>query len=1304
MALLVFQGKPYFSQHRQRAITQHLQSAGFACEAIQSNWCYFVQLKAEQLLSATQMTQLGILLNATPTTLEWPDHSLLVTPRIGTISPWSTKATQLAQIAGFGHIERVEQGICVQSTVFADAQAVRCIKPLLHDKMVQTIWHRSLIHQPHTIEQLFAQHAPQKLTTYDIKTQGKAPLKHANEALGLALNAIELDYFYALFVELERNPTDAELMMFAQVNSEHCRHKIFNAQWNIDGVDQSMTLFDMIRNTHRSNPKGTLSAYEDNAAVIEGGSGSKWMVVDGAYAAQEAVIHHQIKVETHNHPTAISPRPGAATGAGGEIRDEAATGRGGQPKAGLVGYSVSHLNIPNHPQPWEMRVGQPEHIASAYQIMIEAPVGAASYNNEFGRPVINGYFRSWMAEDLAAKATQDGAWLGYHKPIMLAGGIGQMVGSVEKESFKHNTALIVLGGPAQLIGLGGGASSSQDNRSENSALDFASVQRDNPEMQRRCQEVINRCVWLNEDNPITSIHDVGAGGISNALPELLADAKQGGRIQLRDVLIDEVGMSPAEIWCNESQERYVMGIAAENLPQFLALCQRERCPVAVVGYSDDDQVLVIDDALHQQRVVDLPLNKLLGKLPNPKRSVSRPKPHHKPFKRPSNDLEQSALKILSHPTVGDKSYLITIGDRSVGGLIHRDQMVGPWQVPVADCGVSLRDYDGFAGEVIAVGERTPIAALDAVASARMGVAEAVMNALSAPIKHLSDIKMSANWMVAMNHPNEGAHLYDAVQAIGMELCPQLGISIPVGKDSMSMQMSWQEGTDKVQVRAPVSVVLSAFAVVDDVREALTPQCLLTDNDNELWLIDLGAGKNRLGASIYAEVYQQLGDVPPNLDDAQLLIQWHAALKALKQRHWVFAYHDRSDGGLFACLAEMAFASHRGMTIDLDSLTGEGDAILFNEELGAVFQTPLSKHAEVMQLLTTHGLDHCCHAIGQVTDNHQLDIVKDQQTLISMSLQQAMTTWSKNSYLMTQARDDAECAQMWYQNSCQFEDSGMSPVLGADFAFKTPNSNWTINRNDAPKVAILREQGVNGQNEMAAAFYQAGFNPIDVHVNDLLEGSDILQTCNGLAVCGGFSYGDVLGAGQGWAKSILFNPALRQKFEAFFQRPTTFTFGACNGCQMLASLKSIIPGSEHWPTFVENNSHQFEARLSMVEIPANPSIMMRGLHGSHLPVVVSNAEGRVLFDSSQAFDKTLESNLVAMRYVDHAGQVTEQYPLNPNGSPQGITALTSEDGRVTISMPHPERCFRKVQYSWCPADWPEQSPWMHLFYNARTFLD
>jgi phosphoribosylformylglycinamidine synthase len=1221
-----------------------------------------------------------------------PGQRLLVVPRPGTISPWSSKATDIALVCGLDWLRRIERGVAfhIDAAAPLSADVLARIAALLHDRMTEAV-----LQEGEDPARLFAAGEPRPLSTV---ARSLAALAQANRELGLALSADEIAYLHESFERLGRDPTDVELMMFAQANSEHCRHKIFNAGFSVDGVAQEKSLFAMIRNTHAQAPQGVLSAYKDNAAVIEGWRGQRYFADPdtGIYGRHAEPIDILMKVETHNHPTAISPFPGAATGSGGEIRDEGATGTGAKPKAGLVGYSVSNLRIPGFEQPWEQTLGKPGRIVSALEVMIDGPLGAAAFNNEFGRPCIAGYFRTFEQPVDAGRAR------GYHKPIMIAGGMGNVRRpQVEKGDVPVGAHLVVLGGPAMLIGLGGGAASSMGSGQSSEDLDFASVQRGNPEIQRRAQEVIDRCWALGDDNPIHLIHDVGAGGLSNAVPEAVAHSHRGARIDLRQVPNAEAGMSPMEIWCNEAQERYVLAVSEKGLARFEQIAARERCPYAVIGRLTGDGVLRVSDPVFGNRPVDMPIDVLLGKAPRMQRDVAHVPASHAAFATGHLDLRAAALRVLAHPAVADKTFLISIGDRTVGGMISRDQMVGPWQVPVADVAVTLSDYFQHTGEAMAMGERTPLALIDAAAAARMAVAEAVTNLLAADIAKLSDIRLSANWMAACGEPGEDAALYDAVRAVGMELCPALGIAIPVGKDSLSMKTVWREGATQKSVVAPVSLIVSAFAPTPDVRGVLTPQLRRDAGDTRLLWIDLGRGKARLGASILAQVHGALGDVAPDLDSPALLEGFAAALRAARAQGRLLAYHDISDGGVFATLAEMAFAAHCGFEVTLPVGPAGLAASLFAEEAGAVVQVRAADAEAVRGAFAAAGLAAGVHDIGAPTEALQLAFNGGGQRL-ALDWVEARRAWSETSHRMRLLRDDPQSAREEFAAQLDAADPGLQVALGFD-----PQQDVAapyVNRGARPRVAVLREQGVNSQVEMAAVLELAGFEPHDVHMTDLLSGRRQLADFRGLVACGGFSYGDVLGAGEGWAKSILFHDRTREEFARYFGRGDTFTLGVCNGCQMMAALKQLVPGTEHWPRFVRNRGEQFEGRFSLVEILESPSVLLAGMAGSRLPVAVAHGEGRAEFAADAQAAGLVAAGQVAFRYIDHRGNVATTYPANPNGSPLGIAAVTSADGRVLITMPHPERSFRVAQNSWYPPGGGEFSGWMRIFRNARVWVN
>ncbi len=1225
----------------------------------------------------------------------------IVIPRPGTISPWSSKATDIARLCGLVGVRRIERGIVWTFSGRIDDEAA--LAQAIHDRMTE-----SVLTELSAAEQLFAQHTPRPLQTVELTRLGRAALEAADYSLGLALAPDEIDYLVAAFQRMQRDPTDVELMMFAQANSEHCRHKIFNADFVVDGVEQADSLFRMIRRSTEKTPQGVLSAYKDNASVIEGSRAGRFFPEHGSrvYKAHDEPVHILMKVETHNHPTAISPYPGAATGSGGEIRDEGATGRGSKPKAGLVGFTVSNLRIPHALQPWEADYGKPGRMASALDIMLEGPIGGAAFNNEFGRPALTGYFRSF---ELEVEGVNGPEVRGYHKPIMLAGGVGNIRAEhVQKHEIEAGALIVVLGGPAMLIGLGGSAASSVAAGASHEDLDFASVQRDNAEMQRRCQEVIDRCCALGEDTPIVSIHDVGAGGLSNALPELVHESGRGAHFQLRKIPSDEPGMSPLEIWCNEAQERYVLAIAADKRELFEALCKRERCPFAIVGQATDDGRLIVDDTELNTRPIDMPLSTLLGKPPKMRREAFHLTVPTQPFDVTKLDLREALLRVLRLPTVADKTFLITIGDRSVTGLVCRDQMVGRYQVPVADAAITAASFDSYAGEAMAIGERTPLALLDAAASARMAVGEALTNLACAPIERITQVRLSANWMAPAGSPGEDAKLYDAVRAVGAELCPALGIAIPVGKDSMSMRSVWSEGGQKKSVVSPLSLIVSAFAPVYDVRRAVTPELRL-DADTELVLIDLGQGKHRLGASALCQVYSRLGSDAPDVDDSERLLGFFELIQQLIRDNLLLAYHDRSDGGLIVTLLEMAFAGGVGLDIDLSTLSGNALTLLFSEELGAVLQVRSADFTRLMRAAEAHGLGALLHRIGHPTASDDILVRKGATRLLAEKRSVLRGVWSETTHHMQALRDDTQCAEEEHAARIDTQDPGLSVRASFDIdedvaASFIAQSNVPLPvRRARPRMAILREQGVNGQTEMAAAFDRAGFEAVDVHMSDLLSGEVTLTSFRGLVACGGFSYGDVLGAGEGWAKTILFNARARAEFAAFFARNDAFALGVCNGCQMMSNLRELIPGAELWPRFVRNRSEQFEARLSRVRIERTPSILFEGMAGSELTIAVAHGEGRAEFAQDHMLQALSQQGLVAARYIDTRGEVTAQYPANPNGSPEGLTAVTTCDGRVTIMMPHPERVFRAVQYSWHPRTWTEDGPWMRLFRNARVWV-
>ena len=1283
--MIVLEGLPALSPFRRDRLQNRLQQIVDGLRVTGAWHAYFVEPAAG---ASPDLAALGRILEGCTGSEPLADgaRSRYVVPRLGTLSPWSSKATEIVQGAGLA-VKRVERGLRLDLAGLPPTGDARWPKlaRALHDPMTQ-----SLLASREDAAKLFVQLAPGALERIPAAT-----LAAANLRLGLALSPDEIEYLQARYAELGRDPSDAELMMFAQANSEHCRHKIFNADWTIDGEPQPLSLFRMIKNTQAKSPQLTLTAYKDNAAVVEGHPAARFRAEPGSdeYGHSAPVDSaFCIKVETHNHPTAISPFPGAATGAGGEIRDEGATGRGGKPKAGLTGFSVSHLRIPSLPRPWEADRPLNPRMATALEIMTEGPIGAAAFNNEFGRPALAGYFRSFEQP-----TDQPGLTRAYDKPIMLAGGLGAIDRSqVRKLDLRPGDAVVVLGGPAMLIGLGGGAASSVDAGQSSEDLDFASVQRENPEMQRRCQEVIDRCFAQGERNPILTAHDVGAGGLSNAIPELLHDSNVGGVIEMAKIPSDDPSLSPMQLWSNEAQERYVLGVAADRVADFEAICRRERAVFAVVGHATAEERLVLR-APDDSTPIDLPMDVLFGNSPKMLRDTQRePAPRWPRLDSARLDLHEAGLRVLAHPTVASKNFLVTIGDRSVGGLCSRDQMVGPWQLPLADVAITLTDFNGVAGEAMAVGERTPLALIDAAASARMAVGEAITNLAAAPVASLEEVKLSANWMAAASFPGEDAALFDAVKAVGMELCPELDLSIPVGKDSLSMQAQWQADEGPQKVVSPVSLVVSAFARVADARRQLLP-VLDRSADSEIWLIGLGAGQRRMGGSILAQVHGAFGGACPDLDEPGRLRAFFELIQAARADDLLLAYHDRSDGGAFAALCEMAFAGHCGLELNLEGWGDDAFAALFNEELGAVVQIASEDRVAFADLVNRHDLTHCAQRIGKPTTAPVVRVNQGRELLAEWGWQQLFGAWWSVTHAIQALRDDPAGADGERAARLDFADPGLSPVLSFDMAqdIAAPYIHTGVR----PKIAVLREQGVNGQVEMAAAFDRAGFSAVDVHMTDLIEGRHRLEDFKGLAACGGFSYGDVLGAGRGWATSILERPGLREQFARFFERSDSFSLGVCNGCQMLAQLKGLVPGAEHWPRFLRNRSEQYEARLAMVEVLDSPSILLAGMAGSRIPVVVAHGEGQARFDQPGHQDQAA----VALRFVDNSGAVTEAYPANPNGSPAGITGLSSRDGRATLMMPHPERVFRTLQMSWHPAGWGEDSPWMRIFRNARAWV-
>jgi len=1339
--MLILPGSNALSVFRSQRLLSQLQAAAPAIAAVQARFCHFIDSAAP--LSTDDTQRLSAMLTygePVPETLyEGSTVEFFVIPRLGTISPWASKATDIAHNCGMTHVHRIERGVAYKVVLksgilgssigapkkLGDAELAD-VAALLHDRMTETV-----LRSADDASQLFQELAGKSLESIDVLGQGRAALLNANTELGLAMSLDEIDYLFDAFTKARRNPTDVELMMFAQANSEHCRHKIFNADWIIDGVKQEKSLFGMIKNTHQLQPKGTVVAYSDNSSIMEGAVVTRFFPHAGQeYAAITELTHTLMKVETHNHPTAISPFPGASTGAGGEIRDEGATGRGAKPKAGLTGFTVSNLLLPDARRPWENAAdvtaaekgdapvyGKPERIASPLQIMIDGPLGGAAFSNEFGRPVLGGYFRTYEQNAKAA-----GGVYGYHKPIMIAGGIGNIS---DQHTFKNDippgSLLIQLGGPGMRIGMGGSAASSMATGTNTADLDFDSVQRGNPEMERRAQEVINGCWQLGSKNPIISIHDVGAGGLSNAFPEIVNDAKRGAIFDLRKIQLEESGMAPKEIWSNESQERYVLAIAPESLSLFASLCERERSPFAVIGVATEERQLQVIDQQAGNNPVDMPMDVLLGKPPKMTRDVEHVKRDLPAIDLTGIELEEAARRVLLLPTVADKSFLITIGDRSVGAMTVRDQMVGPWQVPVADCAVTAMSHEGFLGEAMAMGERTPLAVIDAAASGRMAVGEAITNIAASAIGSIEDIKLSANWMAACGQPGQDAALFDTVKAVGMELCPALGISIPVGKDSLSMRTTWSEEGEAKSVISPVSLIVSSFAPVTDVRRSLTPQLRTDLGDTALILIDLGRGKNRMGASSLAQVTQQLGDSVPDVDSADDLKAFFAAIQRLNLEGKLLAYHDRSDGGLFATLVEMAFAGRAGVSVNLDILTmGDahsadwGDAknwasqvgerrnemtlrALFSEELGAVVQVREADKRAVMNVLRELNLGACSHIIGKLNERGAIEFTRDAKVIYNQPRSSLHRLWSETSWRIARLRDNPDCADQEYDRLLDETDPGITPTLSFD-----PSENIAasfIATGVRPRVAILREQGVNSHIETAWAMHQAGFAAVDVHMSDLIAGRARLSDFHGVIAVGGFSYGDVLGAGEGWAKTILFNAQLADQFAAFFARQDTFGLGVCNGCQMLSNLKSIIPGAQAWPKFTRNKSEQFEARFGMVEVLASPSIFFEGMAGTQAPIAIAHGEGFADFSLTGDIGSVVQS----LRYVDNRGAATEVYPFNPNGSPGGLTAVTTPDGRFTAMMPHAERVFRTAVHSWAPPAWSDDAPWMRMFRNARKWV-
>ena len=1273
----IHQGINALGAFKAKSLQVKLTQAQPGLSLLGAEYIHFTDLNAD--LDEDKSVQLTQLLSyEEPLNIDDAISSIIIIPRLGTISPWSSKATDIMHLCDITQINRIERAVVYHfdEKIVNHSEVLSCVM----DKMTES--ELADIDNAHAI---FDHFEPRPFSSVDILSQGKSALEKTNIELGLALSDGEIDYLVESFIKLERNPTDIELMMFAQANSEHCRHKIFNADWTIDNTEQAKSLFSMIRNTYHKHPEGLLSVYSDNSAVMAGVDGERFYAdKDGKYVSSNEHRAILMKVETHNHPTAIAPHPGAATGSGGEIRDEGATGKGSKPKVGLCGFSVSNLKINNATQPWEVEHGKPSQIVSALDIMIEGPIGAAAFNNEFGRPNTLGYFRSYEQQ------TPDGDVRGYHKPIMLAGGLGHIQEQhIKKGEIPVGSKIIVLGGPAMLIGLGGGAASSIKSGEQSEDLDFASVQRANPEMERRAQEVIDRCANLADDNPIISIHDIGAGGLSNGLPELVNDSGRGGRFELRNIPNDDKQMSPLEVWCNESQERYVLAIAPSSLDLFSDICTRERAPFAVLGESTKEQELVLSDELFSDTPINMPMSVLLGNPPKTSINAITQEINLNSLDTSAIKLDDAINRILQLPTVASKNFLITIGDRSVTGMVARDQFVGPWQVPVADCAISISDYVGFKGEIMSLGERTPLALCNANSAARMTIGEALTNMLSGYVEDIHDISLSANWMSASGHPGEDSKLFEAVKAVGMDLCPELGLTVPVGKDSMSMKSSWtDDGVDK-SVTSPLSLIITAFSKTPDVRAQKTP-LLETDSDSELLLIDLGFGQNRMGGSCLAQVYNQIGNIAPNLDDSSLFKKFFTVINQLNKANLISAYHDRSDGGVITTILEMAFASHCGLDIE----TNTSIEALFNEELGCVIQVSNSNKSKVIEALTEAGLADCTSTIATVNNSDTINITSNGKQIYSQSRAELHTLWSSTSYEIAKLRDNPDCAQQEFDNISQTTDG-----IKTDLSFDIDHSIITpyIKTNVKPKIAILREQGVNGQVEMGAAFDKAQFEAVDVHMSDILSGRISLEEFKGLVACGGFSYGDVLGAGRGWASSILYNARAKDEFETFFNRQDSFALGVCNGCQMMSNLRDIIPGSQNWPSFSRNVSEQFEARFSSVKIGKSHSIFLNDMQDSIMPIAIAHGEGKASFGGNSI-------NNIALQYVDHQGDTTQAYPHNPNGSEQGVAGVTNDSGRVTIMMPHPERVFRAVQNSHHSKDWNERSPWMRMFENARAWVD
>ncbi|MFW0056133.1 MAG: phosphoribosylformylglycinamidine synthase [Coxiella endosymbiont of Dermacentor silvarum] len=1301
--MLFFQGCQVYTTFRQQQILQRLQKKQPKVYAIEATYNYFV--KCEKPLHSKERKRLECLLpkahfSKCPTLLE--EFACWVFPRLGTLSPWSSKATEIARNCKLP-ITRVERGIFYRLFGITH-QNKRNFQILLelHDPLTE-----SILLSSNELNQLF-EHRPLLNFVYiPLLEKGKIALLQANQLLNLALTDEDIQYLLEAFHQLNRNPTDVELMMFAQINSEHCRHKIFNAKWQINGQLKEESLFSMIYYTYQINPKQVLMAYHDNAAIIKGSVNHSFEInfITHCYEKKKEYLHKVLKVETHNHPTAISPFAGAATGSGGEIRDEVATGRSAQSQAGLTGFSVSHLHIPNFSQPWEKDFKNPKSLTSPLDIILQGPIGSASFNNEFGRPNVCGYFRTLEYKwNFGLEIDTQGETIsyGYHKPIMISGGIGQVHHSqIEKQSFKEEVLLIVIGGPAMTIGLGGGSASSRSSNKATKDLDFASVQCPNPEMQRRAQELINECISLGKENPILSIHDVGAGGLSNAFPELIKASQCGGEFELRDIPNAEPGMTPLEIWCNEAQERFVLAIKLESLEILSAIAERERCPFAVVGYTKKQKKLIVNDSYFHTRPIEVPFSLLFNEMPTIKRDDQRCFPKMPPFDTSDINWEDAIKRVLQYPSVADKSFLITISDRSVGGRVVRDQMVGPWQVPVADVAVMVDSFFGYQGQALAMGERAPIAIIDPIASAKMAIGEAITNIAAAPIDEISQVVLSANWMAAASFPGEGANLYEAVRSVAKELCPALEICIPVGKDSLSMCTSWQDGNQKRSVISPLSLIITATAPVSDVRHTLTPQLQTDVGETQLLLIDLGRGVHLLGGSCLAQVYNEIGDQPPNVYDPHVLINFFQAIQILNHKKLLLAYHDRSDGGLLATLCEMAFATHTGITIELHSLGNNPMASVFTEVLGAVVQIKKEDIIDVLTILKRHELAIYTHIIGELNEADKFILNFQGKAIFRESRINLHRWWSETSYRLQALRDNPVCAKQQYDKLLDKNNPGL--IIQNTFDNNKNIFFPYINLGTRPRVAILREQGSNGHREMAAAFYFAGFDSVDVHMSDLLNKHVNLREFKGLIACGGFSFGDVLGAGRGWAQSILMHPRISDEFALFFQSSDRFALGVCNGCQLFSHLKPIIPGTEDWPVFERNTSEQFEARLCFVEILESPSLFFQGMISSRLPIVVSHGEGHTVFEIGKE-QRVKENKLITLCYIDSFGIPTIDYPANPNGSTAGITGLTTPDGRITILMPHPERVFRTVQFSWHPKEWDEMSPWMRMFYNARAWVN